>query len=98
MGKKYRHYTDELRREAVRLALESGNRIPKVARQLGMPSGTLRHWVAEAMESTSDSGRDTTAGVNEETEIARLRAELDRVKLERDFLKKAAAFFAKNQS
>ena len=98
MGRrKYRHYTDEFREEAVRMARADG-RASRVARMLGIPKGTLAEWVTEAERSTRDRDRDTTSDVSERAEIERLRAELDRVKLERDFLKKAVAFFAKDQS
>jgi transposase len=98
MGRrKYRHYTDEFRTEAIRLANLSG-RTSKVARELGIPKGTLSEWVTEAQRSTPQRGRDTTGDVDDKAEIERLKAELERMTLERDFLKKAAAFFAKNQS
>ena len=98
MGRrKYRHYTDEFRAEAVRLANLSGN-TRRIASELGIPKGTLSEWITEAQRSTPQIGRDRTSAVDDKAEIERLKAELERMTLERDFLKKAAAFFAKNQS
>ena len=86
-------YTLEYKQEAVRLA-RSGQSIGSVARSLGISDQTVHNWVKAEAE-----GRLTTASVRpfsaEQTEIARLKAELARVRMERDILKKAAAYFAK---
>ena len=95
---KRRRYTREFKAEAVRLAKESGEP-SRIAKELGIPCGTFFAWWNAAVGSTPVEIRDTTAPVGDlEKENARLRQELERVKLERDFLKKAAAFFAKSES
>ena len=94
-GKRGR-YTLEFKQEAVRL-VESGQSIAEAARSLGVVEQTLSNWVqahrSGKLEETS--GRKTVT--SEQMEISRLRAELARVKMERDILGKATAFFAKGQ-
>ena len=94
-GKRGR-YTLEFKQEGVRL-VESGQSISEAARSLGIVEQTLSNWVkahrAGKLEETS--GRKTVTA--EQMEISRLRAELARVKMERDILGKATAFFAKGQ-
>ena len=86
-------YTLEFKMEAVRL-VRSGQSIAAVAKILGVAEQTLHNWVkAEAQGSLVDSTSKPVSA--EQMEISRLRAELARVKMERDILKKAAAYFAK---
>jgi transposase-like protein len=86
-------YTLEFKLEAVRL-VKAGQEASVTARVLGMPKATLSNWVR-----ASDKGELQGAGdkpvSTEQMELARLRAELARVKMERDILKKATAYFAK---
>jgi transposase len=91
---KKRQYTDEFKAEAVRMVHGSEKPIARVAEELGIPNTTLLQWL-EATRGKEDSGEMTKA---EHAELQRLRRELEQVRQERDFLKKAAAFFAKNQS
>ena len=93
MGK-YRKFTAEYRAEAVRLVVDSSRPTADVARELGINEGTLGNWVNKYRVDHP---------VSEELDItdrARLR-ELERenrdLRMEREFLKKAAAFFAKEQ-
>ncbi len=94
-GKRGR-YTLEFKQEAVRL-VESGQSIAEAARSLGVVEQTLSNWVkaARAGKLKDASGRKQVTA--EQMEISRLRAELARVKMERDILGKATAFFAKGQ-
>ena len=86
-------YTLEFKLEAVRL-VKAGQEASVTARVLGMPKATLSNWVR-----ASDKGEPQGAGDKpvsaEQMELARLRAELARVKMERDILKKATAYFAR---
>ena len=86
-------YTQEFKLEAVRL-VKAGQEVSVTARVLGVPKATLSNWVR-----LSDKGELQGAGDKpvsaEQMELARLRAELARVKMERDILKKATAYFAK---
>ena len=86
--------TLEFKQEAVRL-VESGQSIAAAARSLGMVDQTLFNWVKTSREGTL-KGADSPSKVStEQMEISRLRAELARVKMERDILEKATAYFAK---
>jgi transposase len=86
-------YTLEFKQEAVRL-VEGGQRQSAVAKNLGVAEQTLFNWV-KASRLGQLKGADTTPISAEQMEIARLRAELSRVKMERDILGKATAYFAK---
>jgi transposase len=90
MGKR-RSFPPEFKQEAVRLSLESGRPISQVARELGVRPDQLRHW---KQELTRGGEVGPPAGEAPEQELRRLRRELEVVRQERDFLKKAAAFFA----
>jgi transposase len=91
-------YTLEFRQEAVRL-VEGGQSIAAAARSLGVVEQTLFNWV-KAKRQGKVQGADSKSKVvsAEQMEISRLRAELARVKMERDILGKATAYFAKAQS
>lgn len=89
-----RRFSDEYKAEAVRLVRDSGKPVAQLARELGVNANVLYRWVAEEREANS-VGKTRSAVKAEEAEIARLRRELDRVTQERDFLRRAAAFFAK---
>jgi transposase len=86
-------YTLEFKLEAVRL-VQGGQAKAVTAKVLGIPEPTLSNWVRLAVQ-----GKLAGAGAKpvsaEQMELARLRAELARVKMERDILKKATAYFAK---
>ena len=86
-------YTLEFKQEAVRL-VEGGQRQASVAKSLGLVEQTLFNWV-KASRHGRLTGADTKPVSAEQMEIARLRAELARVKMERDILGKATAYFAK---
>ena len=86
-------YTLEFKQEAVRL-VQSGQTIASVARKLGVVDQTLFNWV-KAQREGRINGADSSPVSAEQMEISRLRAELARVKLERDILGKATAYFAK---
>jgi transposase-like protein len=86
-------YTLEFKQEAVRL-VRGGEKVSAVARTLGVSAQSLDNWVkAEAAGRLRDvRGKALTA---EQMEIARLKAELSRTRMERDILKKATAYFAR---
>jgi len=89
-------YTMEFKLEAVRL-VEGGQSIAVVARTLGVVDQTLFNWVKARREGKL-TGVDSRPVSAEQMEIARLRAELARVKMERDILGKATAYFAKGST
>ena len=86
-------YTLEFKQEAVRL-VEGGQGIAAAARTLGVVEQTLHNWV-KAHRQGKLIGVDSKTVSAEQMEISRLRAELARVKMERDILGKATAYFAK---
>ena len=89
-------YTLEVKQDAVRL-VEGGQSIAAAARTLGGAEQTLFNW-GKAKKLGKLKGADSKPVSAEQLEISRLRAELARVKMERDILGKATAYFAKAQS
>jgi len=89
-----RKFTDEFKAGVVRLVLDEGKTAGAVARELDLTDSAVREWVARAQadRTRGQSGGLTTA---EREELARLRKEVRELKLERDTIKKAAVFFAK---
>ncbi len=89
-----RSYTEAFKTEAVRLVRESGHPVVQVARDLGIADHLLYRWRAEQQRVEGD-GHTRQSMRAEQVELARLRRENAVLKQERDFLKRAAAFFAK---
>jgi transposase len=89
-----RQFTPEFKAQAVRLVRESGKSPAQVAREMDLTETALRNWVKQA---GIDEGNGPTNALTsaEKDELTRLRREVRVVTAERDFLKKAAAFFAK---
>jgi transposase len=87
-------YTLEFKLEAVRL-VKGGQDIAVTSKVLGMPHQTLWSWVKLSDKEQLKGAGDKPVSA-EQMELARLRAELARVKMERDILKKATAYFAKD--
>lgn len=100
MGATRRTFTREFKLEAVRLVVEEERSAADVARELGVRSDTLRRWVEAAAGQAGLGSEAIFPGKGKkggkDAELQRLRAELELVKQERDFLKKAAAYFAKD--
>jgi transposase len=90
-----RQYSDEYKSEAVRLVRESGKPLSQVARELGLNDNMLHRWSREERDARA-AGKARGDVKADQEELARLRRELARVTAERDFLKRAAAFFAKD--
>jgi transposase len=88
-----RSFTDEFKAGAVRLVLEEGQTIAQVARDLDITQSGLGGWVESARADRSDGKTGLTT--TEREELAQLRKENRTLRMERDLLKKAAAFFAK---
>ena len=91
-------YTQEFKLEAVR-QVKAGEAIAVVAKVLGIPKASLGNWVRLAAkgELSGVAGDDKLVNVSpEQMEIARLRAEVSRLRMERDIAKKAAAYFAQD--
>ncbi len=85
-------YPPEFREEAVRLYRSSDRSVSKVAEELGISSESLRRWNQQA---EIDAGERKGLTTEEQEELTRLRREVKTLRQEREFLKKAAAFFAR---
>lgn len=85
-------YPPQFRSEAVRLVRESGRKLKEIAQDLGVSSESLRNWVRQ---SEIDAGEREGLTTAEREELQRLRRENRILREEREILKKAAAFFAK---
>ena len=89
-------YTPELREEAVKLVLTQGLTLEDAALRLTIPKGTLANWVSAARRGTSPNVAPGSRSVPElEAEVTKLRKELAEARMERDIVKKAAAYFAR---
>ncbi len=84
-------FPEEFRRRAVELAREGDKSIPRLAEDLGISESGLRRWVAQA---DIDDGTEPGVTSDELSELRRLRKENRVLKMERDLLSRAAAFFA----
>lgn len=91
-----RSFTDEFKQGAVRLVLDEGRSVADVARSLDLTVSALRTWVEQARADRSAGKTGLTT--DERAEMARLRKENKELRMEREILKKAAAFFAKENS
>ena len=91
-------YTREFKQDAVRLVTEQGYNQSEAARNLGIDRGMLGRWVKEFQEDQSEAFRGNGNRTAEQEELRRLREENRRLKLEREILRKATAFFAKESS
>ena len=91
-------YTREFKQDAVRLVIEQGYNQSEAARNLGIDRGMLGRWVKEVQEDENEAFRGNGKLRTEGEELRRLREENRRLKMERDILKKATAFFAKELS
>ena len=91
-----RSFTDDYKTSAVRLVLDEGKTFAAAARDLGLTESSLRNWVEQARADRT-KGR-TGLTTEERAELAALRKDNRELRMERDILKKAAAFFARNQA
>jgi transposase len=93
VGQARKKYTQQYKDEAVELVISSGRPLAEIARDLGINEGTLGSWVNRA--KASGKLKEKPLDTEERAELKELREENRRLKMERDFLKKAAAWFAK---
>ncbi len=90
-SKKRKSYTPAYRREAARLVIDTDRPIAHVAREIGVGEQLLGRWVA--IERARDDDPPLALDVDERAELERLRVENAELRMDREFLKKAAAFF-----
>ena len=95
MSKKRRTYTQEFKLEAVKLVTEEGYSVSEAADRLGIHGNVLGKWKKSLEVDGEDCfpGKGKSSGIDEE--LRRLRTENKRLRMERDILKKATVFFAK---
>jgi transposase-like protein len=94
MGK-YRKFTPEYREQAVKMVIDMARPVAEIARDLGINEGTLGNWVVKYRDEHPAS---EDLGISERARLKELEKENRELRLEREFLKKAAAFFAKEQA
>jgi transposase len=87
-----KNFSPEYREEAVKMVLESSRPIAQVARELGLHEGTLGNWVNAYRRA--HAGEEPPLTISERARLRELEKEVRELKMEREFLGKAAAFFA----
>jgi transposase len=98
MSGKRRKYTPEYREQAARLVIETGRPVAHVAAEIGVGEQMLGRWVRLARERANGDDTGAVLDADERSELERLRKENAELRLDREFLKKAAAFFASEQN
>lgn len=91
-----RKFSREFKLEAVRLVVERGVSAAQAARDLDLPAAMLRRWIKEEAEDPRQAFPGKGQMKPEQLEIEKLRREVSKLKAERDILKKAAAYFARD--
>ena len=90
-----RKFSREFKLEAVKLVTQRGVSVPQASTDLDVHENVLRKWVRELREEPQEAFPGNGKQKAQDAEIARLRKEVAKLKMERDILKKAAAYFAK---
>lgn len=96
-SKSRKTYTPEYRREAARLVIDTGRTIAAVAREIGVGEQLLGRWV-RAERARTGGGEVAPLDLDERAELERLRREIAELRMDNEFLGKAAAFFASKQN
>ena len=91
-------FTKEFKADAVNLVVEQGYRCSEVGRRLGVGSSNVSRWVIEFKSEQEEVPEGGVSLRELETELRKLRQENKRLQMEREILKKAAAFFAKESN
>jgi len=89
-------YTKEFREEAVKMVTDGGLPVLEVAKRLSLPKSTLERWRRVSKTGNlNEIGKGQRSLTEVESELAKVKRELSLARMERDILKKAAAYFAK---
>jgi len=91
-------YTKEFKQDAVKLVTEQGYSANEAARRLGVGQSNVSRWVREFRKDQQDGAEGEIPRKELEAEVKRLKKENQRLQMEREILKKAAAFFAKESN
>jgi len=96
-NRKRRKFSEQFKADAVRLVTEGGKTVGEVTKQFDLTETTLREWVRRA---AADAGQGAPGALTtaERVELVDLRKRLKRAEMERDILKKATAFFARENA
>jgi transposase len=92
MSKQRRSFTPEYKEQVARMVVEESRAIPSTAREIGVNEQTLRNWVADYRKH--HAGDEPPLTVSERARLRELEKEVRELRLEKEFLGKAAAFFA----
>jgi transposase len=95
VSQKRRNYSPEYRAEAVKRVVESSRPVAQVARELGILEGTLGNWVATYRRE--HAGEEPQLSLDERARLREVERDLREVKMENEFLKKCASYFAQRQ-
>ena len=95
MGSTRRRFTDEYKQEAVSFVIDGGRSVAEVARNIGVHEMTLGKWVKKARDEGREAERPLDS--SERAELERLRAENAHLKMQAEFAKKVATWFASDQ-
>lgn len=95
--RKKRIFTPEFKADAVRLCTSGGKTIAEVVKQFDLTETSLREWIRRA-EADAATGPTETLTTAERTELSELRRRVKRLEMERDILKKATSFFARENA
>jgi transposase len=95
--RKRRSFTPEFKADAVRLVTSGSKTLTEVSKEFDVLDSSLREWVKRA-EADNGRGSGETLTTSERAELVELRKRLKRAEMERDILKKATAFFAKENA
>jgi transposase-like protein len=93
MPEQRRRFSPEFKAEAVQLVIESGRPVAQVARELGVVEQTLGNWVKAWRDANPEP--ETVSSPVERARVKEMEDEIRRLRMENEFLKKAAAFFAR---
>ena len=96
MPRTRRTFTDEFKREAVKLVKQPGAMVTHIARDLGIEQSVVSRWVSQEQDGVMDMRTNKPLRSESASELERLQRELRRVTTERDILKKALGYFARD--
>lgn len=98
MAKKRKNYTTEFKIEAVRLVTEQGYSISQAAESLGCSTHSLREWRKQLLNDADNASDGKGSVTSRDEQIRKLQEEVRTLRMDRDILKKATAFFASDRS
>lgn len=98
MVSRRRRFTREFKIETVKLVIQGDNSVPQIATDMGIHANTLYRWVQQYSDKPQEAFPGTGHMTSDAEMIRQLKRENDRLKMERDILKKAMAIFSKDQN